>query len=204
MPPSKSFPPEFVDRVSAATHKSLVQIVEAIGVKKTAYEISREKVLEVAQYFLKDLRRLAIPQENEIADTKYAAYWAFWVRKIKPVRVAWLDDAKQDEITDINERAALELAIATVKHAGKHPACLIRGACLITCDGSRCVEQYTSDYFTVNENYYSEYIVYSMGKRTFGPHHLCAVLDSILFAACRQPAGKLRPALNPISHLNAQ
>jgi hypothetical protein len=193
---SEAFPPEFIERVASATHKLLEQIVLANGVKENNFELSRDKILDLATCFLKDLKRLAISQENEIADTKYAAYWAFWVRKLKPIRVAWADEEKKNEITDINERAALELALTTVKHAGKHPACMIRGSCSIArCNGSQCIEQYVNDYFTLYKNYYSEYIIYSMGKRTFGPHHLCSVLDAILFAACHEPAGKPRADL---------
>jgi len=183
-------PPDFVDRVSSNTEALLTQIVKAIGVPH--FEISDGKVLEVAVCLLKDLMRLAITQLDDVADTKYAAYWAFWIRKLKPIRVAWADDAKTKEITDINERAALELAIATVKQAGKHEHCGVRSQCPLSCDGAACVERYTNTYFTVNKNYYSEYIIYSMGKRTFGPHHLCSVLDAILFAACGQPAGNYR------------
>lgn len=184
---AQDLPPEYQDKIAAATHKSLEEILTALGV--ASYEISEAKVAEVAECLLKDLQRLAIPQVDEIADTKFAAYWAFWVRKIKPIHFAWRDEAKTVELTDANERAALELAVATVKRSGKHPDCIVRGKCEIDCDGADCVTRYTNKYFSVNGNQYSEYIIYSMGKRTFGPHHLCAVLDAILFAACGQPAG---------------
>jgi len=188
---AQKLPPEFQDKISAATHQSLEEIMMAIGVRK--FQISEAKIAEVAECLLKDLQRLAIPQGNEIADTKYAAYWAFWVRKIKPVNIAWLDGEQKNEMTDVNERAALELAMTTVKKAGKHRDCIVRGKCQLQCNGASCVEAYTNLYFTANRNQYSEYIVYSMGKRTFGPHHLCAVLDAILFAACGQAAGFAKP-----------
>ncbi|HEX3651855.1 MAG TPA: hypothetical protein VHU18_03430 [Rhizomicrobium sp.] len=186
-PPPPQFPPEYADYIASNTEKSLDEILKAI--KISSYELSPVKVQELAECLLKDLRRLAIAQRDEISDTKYAAYWAFWVRKIKPIRVAWRDAEKTIEVPDINERAALELAIATVKQAGKHNACQVRAGCSASCDGAACVERYLGGYFAVNQNYYSEYLIYSMAKRTFGPHHLCAVLDAILFAACAQPAG---------------
>lgn len=175
--------PDAITSVAAATFAILEKVLPATGI--THHRISKAKVLEVAECLVKDISRLIPVQHNQIADSKYAAYWAFWIRKLKPVTEAWIVHNGHDvEVTDINERAALEFAIATLKNGGKHANDLVRGQCNLPCDGAACIDKYLTQYFQFANNHYSEYIVYSLGKRTFGPHHLCAVLDSFIFASC--------------------
>jgi hypothetical protein len=179
---------ELEDRIAGNTEQTLGKILAAFEV--IDFKISTAKVFEVAQCLLKDLHRLKVIQNDAVADTKYAAYWAFWVRKLKPISYACRKTVTGTvELTDINERAALEFAVTMLKRSGRHSADRVRSKCRAACDGGGCIDRYLAMYFTHDNNAYSEYIIYSLGKRTFGPHHLSAILDAILFASCADPGG---------------
>jgi hypothetical protein len=178
-------PPEFIKRVAANTHAIIQKAILGFGITDCDYQISEPKTLEVATFLLKDLLRLATYQDDEISSTKFAAYWAFWIRKLKPVRVAWKTvDTVRREVTDINERVALAVAFHFLRRRNGTRTDSIRKLCSRGCDGATCWSDYLDRYTRFHNNQFSEYLVYSLGKRTFGPHHLCAVFDSLVFASC--------------------
>lgn len=198
--PGENLPPEMSGLLSSTVHTfielTIRQFKSETGLTISA-EISKEKVDEVAAYLGRDLRRLERTQRGGvgISPTKIAGYFGFWIRKIKPIEGARVEDqGEQTELTNLNERVALQASLAMLKSFKKHGRDPIRGPCRATdCDGAACVERHTTAYFSFSGNLFSEYLVYSMGRRTFGPHHLCSVLDAILFASCRDPGGVSLP-----------
>lgn len=159
--------------------------------------ISTHRLRDVSYYFLRDMYKISDHQDDEISGTKYAAYLAFWIRKLKPIAIAY-DTAHEDfadrrenaEIKEINESIALEIALALLIDSGRgtEPGTLhemVRQRCVKTCDGRSCLKRYAMDYFSFNDRYYEKYIKYSMQYRTFAPYHLTAIFDQMIFAACR-------------------
>lgn len=173
--------------VATATSYMLDHVSNTLGMKR--WEISRDKTKEVAYYLLRDIDRLSDQQGPKVSETKFASYWAFWVRKVKPIRVAYRMTTEngvevEKECTDVNERAAIEIAISFLTGQLPDYQNRVTGKCG-NCDGGQCFNRFAATYFKVRQKHYYEYLVYSLGKRTFGPHHLSAVFDALIFSSCR-------------------
>lgn len=150
---------------------------------------------------MRDIYRLSNEQTDSIAITKYAGYWAFWVRKLKPIRWAFDRDhaeygsqQENSELSNINELIALEIAITLlpserVENVGPPLADPNRSHCQKSCNGVDCFNLYAKDFFSVHDRYNENYIIYSMRHRTFGPHHMTMLLDSIVFGSCSAYSG---------------
>ena len=192
---------EEVAQVAAITHKFIRIIVDRIGVE---CDISSLIITEIATSFVKDIKRLTDHQDNGISVTKYVGYWAFWIRKLKPVSSAFMNDDTQrsfnetpiigdhtQELVYINEIISLEFAItflADIRSNIPDNADLydpIRTQCSNTsCKGSDCFIKTVDMYFTMNGGENIHYILYSMRFRTFGPHHYAMMLQGMLFSSC--------------------
>jgi hypothetical protein len=183
--------PEMVAGVAAATHRKLSAIIENKG--DFDYRISKRRVRDLSFYFLRDILRIADRQSDEISATKFAGYWAFWIRKVKPILFCnSKTDAKHGEaleITEVNERVCFELALSFLQSQGRGDGDLlhdgIRSSCAKPCDGSICFKRYTSDFFGPQSKSISDYVIYSMAYRTFGPHHMTMILDQLILGSCR-------------------
>lgn len=129
-------------------------------------------------------------------------YLGFWIRKVKPIRLAYPQgtaDSEIDihEVADINERMAIKLALYMLedfRSSAAEPvfedpiflACNQRrqNAGMPKCGGCDCLSAYTSQYFSLLDQEHFNYLIYSMRFRTFGPHNFVAILDSLLMGAC--------------------
>ena len=187
-------PGALVDQYAAITHKIIERILSAMG--DYEYELSPLRVSNVSYYFMRDIYRLNDRQNGAITATKFAGYWAFWIRKVKPIRFAYdrshpsyMATKIAAEIPEINERVGLELALSFLagegKGAGDSLHDQVRYVCQKECDGSNCLHQYAKAFFTHHQGGMQEYLLYSLAYRTFGPHHLTMILDQMIFGSCR-------------------
>ena len=187
-------PGALVDQYAAITHKIVERILSATG--DFEYELSPLRISHVSYYFMRDIYRLNDRQGGAITATKFAGYWAFWIRKIKPIRFAYdrshasyKTSKMASEVPEINERVGLELALSFLAGEGKgtgeslHDQ--VRYVCRKPCDGSACLHEYTRAFFTHHRGGMQEYLLYSLAYRTFGPHHLTMILDQMIFGSCQ-------------------
>lgn len=171
-------------------HRLIMRYLDAIGVSAP---ISMKTMVELAYFCYRDIYRIKIQQDDHVTAAKFAGYLGFWIRKLKPISRAFRIDADIDdpnaEIVEINELAALQIAINVLIEDGKGGAETqlhdpVRRNCQDnTCDGKVCLTEYIRLYFGLETN--SDYIIYSMRHRTFGPHHLVTNLEHLVFGACR-------------------
>jgi hypothetical protein len=163
------------------------KILAAMNIEE--YQISRPITRHVYFHFMRDMDKLFGNQEHGVVGTKYIGYLAFWLRKLKPISFAYKtadDKAKErNEIIYINETVAVEMAASLLIANGRHRMGNTRGACgSSACDGHNCVSRYITNLLIHSDARFHKYLVYSMAHRTFGPHHLCSILDGIEFGAC--------------------
>lgn len=194
---------EYVDvkevaAIAVATRLLIRQITQELQIE---CQVSDKIVAELSKYFLRDINRLRERQSNRISCVKFAGYWAFWIRKLKPISLAFhvgSEKTTKDEVTHINELVALEVSISYILKVGNlsHTETIsdpIRGACRLrlagNCDGISCVRQSAYDYVRFDDAANLKYLVYSMRHRTFGPHHFVTNLDHMVFGACRAKGG---------------
>lgn len=157
---------------------------------KVTFDLSQPILFEAAYYFLRDINRIRAQQGDKVTAAKFAGYLGFWIRKLKPLSMAF-EEAEDDpgaEIVYLNELVGLQLALNYLIEDGKgkneklafDP---IRYRCEeIDCDGRKCLRDYIRMYLSLTTNY--DYIIYSMRHRTFGPHHLVSILEHLVFGAC--------------------
>jgi hypothetical protein len=190
---------EDVAAIAAATETLLLEVSAKLSV---ACDVSKKTVFGVSRYFLRDINRIRDRQDGSISSIKFAGYWGFWIRKLKPLSKAYRFDADKNDpnnkIIEINELVALEISVAFLLRIGVFAEIgvvidLMRGNCARRldnqCDGAACVMQSAIDFKKFNNALNLRYIVYSMRHRTFGPHHLVTNLDHIVFGACKLQSG---------------
>lgn len=166
-------------------------------------DVSDKIVAEMSTYFLRDLNRLREQQKEKVSSIKFAGYWGFWLRKLKPISNAFIRGSDRNnprnEVAHINELVALEISIsyilkiAGISDTGGSITDPIRGACSKhlskECDGSECVKKSAYDFLRFQNAGNLKYLIYSMRHRTFGPHHFVTNLDHMVFGACRAAGG---------------
>ena len=168
--------------------KIIISISINMGFKP---EFSDELLEASTEFFLRDIYRLDEQQRGSITLAKFAGYWAFWIRKLKPIRSAKFisGDLKGKKVADVNEVVALQLAVNLVLMLRKSGPFedAVRNSCKDkTCDGTDCFEEYTGKYFAFNKSFFREYIMYSMRNRTFGPHHFSLLIENFVYSSCRK------------------
>lgn len=181
--------PARVARLAATTARRLAQLVQELNCEAI---ISHENVRNVAFYTLRDLERLSYQQGESISASKLAGYWAFWVRKLKPVSSCFPVDADPEdylaEVSNVNEVLSLELGLSALLDLDRRDAAAlqdpVRSACALDCDGRQCLAKYATSFFEFNNRHNQKYITYSMRYRTFGPHHFSSLFDSLIFGGC--------------------
>jgi len=165
-------------------------ILDDLGV--TA-DINNDALLDCTEFFLRDIYRLDRQQRGSVSLAKYAGYWAFWIRKIKPLANAnptGETGFTNDDAIRINEIVAIRLAlelVVVIREKGifqDH----VRENCLLVkshqCNGVRCFLSFSKKYLEFNDEFYHKYLIYSMRHRTFGPHHFALLIENMVFAAC--------------------
>jgi hypothetical protein len=168
-----------------------------------AYDISPKRLRNAVVHFLKDMERIDLQRRGSVSVAKFSGYIGFWIRKIKPIRLAYPQEGTSDseietyEVADINERMAIKLALYIMTYfrsSAAEPvfedpiflACNDKRekAGMAKCEGLECLRAYTSQYLSFRDQEYFNYLIYSMRFSTFGPHNLVAILDNLLMGAC--------------------
>lgn len=186
-----------IDKVTAEYAATTVRLIRAALADRKVYiyDLSPSRLTQLAVRLTRDLARIKAAQGDQICLTKVAGYWAFWIRKVKPIVVAYdsahVGAASRDssaEIADINEKIALEFAVSYIQDHGRDPSRSFdpfRGDCTETsCDGKVCVRDLAQHTLHTHGNLFSNYVVHAMRFRTFGPHHFVMFLDQLLIASC--------------------
>lgn len=161
---------------------------------KAGYDaaISDEILSSSTSFFLRDIYRLEEQQFEQISLAKFAGYWGFWIRKLKPISGAVRVGAeeKQTEVQEINEIVSILFAIEIMKilrekavfHDAVWSACQTHAN--TKCSGTKCLDDHAHVFFNFNKRFFLNYIHYSMRHRTFGPHHFALLMEQLLFSSC--------------------
>jgi hypothetical protein len=168
------------------------RIIESI-LKQEGYEatVSKEILTAVTRFFLRDIYRIDEQQRGRISLSKFAGYWGFWIRKLKPISLAKdTKDPTKKELQEINELVAISFSCEIVNLLRDTAAFedFVWQDCSgdddINCDGSKCFNSYVNQFMAANRNFFLRYVHYSMRHRTFGPHHFVLFLEQLMFSAC--------------------
>jgi hypothetical protein len=193
-------PPETqVVQFSFSTERAIVRALHQNGITEPHFSLSPMKIKALSFYFLRDMYRIEEEQSRKISSTKFAGYWAFWIRKIKPIGNAFNpnhddfngDKHEMSEVTTINELIAIDVATNFLAHEGKgaedgHMHDFIRHDCAEECNGATCLLSYAQRFFEFRGNINQGYLLSSLMHRTFGPHHMTMILEHMVFAGCRK------------------
>lgn len=133
------------------------------GLGYEGYE--QEAISDLVSQASRDRQRLLIYQSGRLDHVKFAAYLCFWFRKIKPI---WkgIVEATGKRLPDINERIALYMLAEIVYQLDKNHKPEVADA----------RRRNFEDFFNSPR---FEYTVKSMRTRTFGPHHIVMLADSL-------------------------
>ncbi len=176
-------------------HAILTEDMDCVGV------VSLGACHDVIVHLQRDMDRLYAVHQTLVHPSKHVAYAAFWIRKIKPVSMAYpatkvssalqggpaVNDA--DEIVDINERICLyytlRLLVAYVVH-DQIPTPNGMSTAVFVDRIQAAFDRYVNDEEpgpALSDQF--ESLVYDMRFRTFGPHHVVHVVSYLL----REAAG---------------
>jgi hypothetical protein len=185
-----SVPPTQIVFLRKTSKRIIKGILKSLQVKA---KVDKDLLEEVAEFFLRDIYRIDRQQRESVSAAKFAGYWAFWVRKLKPIsRATPLTKAAKPfaDARSINEIVALQFGIEILRHVRTVEGFSdnVRQECSNfiegKCDGSSCLLAYARRYLTFDKNFYHDYIIYSMRNRTFGPHHFALLLENMTFSSC--------------------
>jgi hypothetical protein len=186
---------DMVDEYAAVTEAAIRRVLRAMG--DLEYQLSPQRLRDLSFHFLRDILRIKDRQSDAVAGTKFAGYWAFWIRKVRPILYAYdkesshynTDTQFAAEIPQINERVSLHFAISFLIEQRKDSDDFlldpVRGTCGNNCAGSNCLIEYSKKLLSHGRGSMFEYIIYSMSYRTFGPHHMTMFLDQLVFGSCQ-------------------
>jgi len=179
------------EQVAFLTQRARRLISLILSQENIEANISTEVLTSVTTFFLRDIYRIDEQQRGDISLAKFAGYWGFWIRKLKPISDAKDKEEDQNGVYhDINELVAIQFAVDIIV--------LLRAAnpfndnvwqtCddddKLKCNGVQCFKEYTLNYFGFHTNFFQNYITYSMRNRTFGPHHFSLMMESLMYSAC--------------------
>jgi len=182
----------FADR----SYRIINDILASLGLTEADFELDKDILVELAEFFLRDIYRIDKQQRGSVSIAKWAGYWAFWIRKLKPVSIKDFseDDGHpnltHEDVVHVNEIVALQFSleiVAKYREFGTLEDLVFQKCKRVesgACDGVDCFWKYASHYLNFGEEFYSKYLTYSMRNRTFGPHHFALLLENIIFAAC--------------------
>ncbi|MCR8826968.1 hypothetical protein [Pseudosulfitobacter koreensis] len=195
---SSDVPEKQVAFLSAEFELVCYAILKDLGVKA---KVDGKIVSQLTAFFLRDIYRIDQQQRGSVSLAKHAGYWAFWVRKLKPISDAKLegpDYLSEDELEFVNEIVAIYFAIHLVlenrsrepdiTHVRGQQSDMVRSRCSKLrpqrCKGSTCFATYVKGYLNFNEGFFLKYITYSMRNRTFGPHHFALLIEGLIYSSC--------------------
>ncbi len=189
-------------------HETLLQVVAEHC--DCVASVSLECCKEIVVHYERDISRLQLIHSDGVHPAKCVGYLVFWVRKLKPISMAYslsaIQRAKPDEELNesllINEEAAIFLALhLTLSYAedgilsyDEKTSVYIGGE---KTDAERerlkafvgCLQQLILGYLNnkidaghERGNIFTS-LVYDMRYRTFGPHHVVHFINHLVYAA---------------------
>jgi hypothetical protein len=178
---------------AAKSSEVIEQLLASKGVEESEYSLDDDVLLEIAAFFLRDIYRIDQQQRGTVSIAKWAGYWAFWIRKLKPISMTEIEQYSHITVEDavnINELIAVQFALEIV---GSYRADAkfedrVMLACSKAqerqCNGVDCFWKHAEKYLNFGDEFFLKYILYSMRNRTFGPHHFALLIENIIFASC--------------------
>lgn len=166
---------------------SIKTILKQVEIPEESFRISESVLAEATNSFLKDIYRIDEHQRGDVSLSKFAGYWAFWLRKLKPIVML-----EEGWPTDINERVALQFAISIIiaTRSSSRFSDQIWVQCdadhETTCDGAKCFFLYIQGFLKFHNNFMEKDILHTLRKRTFGPHHFALLLEQLMYASCQK------------------
>jgi len=115
-----SLPHNEVQYFSDRSFRIISSILVSLGVEEEECEVDKDILVEVAEFFLRDIYRIDKQQRGSVSIAKWAGYWAFWVRKLKPISMINLDEGEEyasltrEDAVHINEIVALQFSLEIV------------------------------------------------------------------------------------------
>lgn len=173
---------------------SFIILRDVMGVNA---KLSNALFYDLALHLQEDIKRQEpVAENNGTRPAKFAAYLAFWLRKVKPVSNAFYVSTAQkyggrppvyEEIVDINEKLAIRLAFTYLRAFNE------MGDLKIHVDGRDRKIRYDKAIFRKEVRDFChqklgndgkdvlETLITDMRYRTFGPHHLEHLFDQFVF-----------------------
>jgi hypothetical protein len=187
-----SIPQRQIKFLSKQCEGILLAILEKL---ELSAKIDPELVEELTMFFLRDIYRIDQQQRGSVSLAKTTGYWAFWIRKLKPIKDAKLtknSSFNKNELTYVNEVVAIQFAMELVtefRESGGFTD-VVREECNRrdgeACNGVACFGKYVGNYLSFHDEFFKKYLTYSMRNRTFGPHHFAILIENIIYASCRK------------------
>lgn len=227
--PGGDAPPPAATAVAEASHVLTRQLIdffrlvlEEDGLDASRAHISVPKVVEAINFASRDLLRIENDLEFGPSREKFAAYHAFWIARVKPVsNVLRLDENGHEEVVDINERLAIQLAITLIGHGASDPshddvdaysheaarevgytsppAPLVWRHCRRRCTG-QCFMQGVQIFLSHHDYQHYEYLVHSLRHRAVGPYAIVSFLDALVVSSCYDLSDRSTDDLFPSRH----
>ncbi|OAN56863.1 hypothetical protein [Magnetospirillum moscoviense] len=160
-----------VDDLAALISDKLERVVPRVLAKYGVewHEVEPGWFDEVAANTAKDLEKLAVYQNEAVDPHKQIGYAAFWIRKLKPIKIAHTNDKKP--FACVNEHLSLWLACEQlVSHMDAVVADRGDQALKLRDEVVSRIHRFLKDAKGIS------YIVHCMRSRTFGPHHYVILL----------------------------
>lgn len=185
-------PEQQVTALSTLASKIINDILKRENVSA---DLNPNAMFDVSKFFLRDIYRLDAQQSGSVSIAKFAGYFGFWIRKLKPIENAFTgtQNGSSKPVVDVNELVALNVGIAIIeefRRAGVFTD-YVGEKCPYTneCNKTDCFLRFAKRYFDFEDGYHKEYIMYSMRHRTFGPHHFAILFEQLLFSSCKLSHG---------------
>ncbi|WP_373356941.1 hypothetical protein [Pseudoroseicyclus sp. CXY001] len=191
-----SLPSDEIKFFADRSYTILGEILSSLGVREIEVNIDREINSEVTEFFLRDIYRIDKQQRGSVSIAKWAGYWGFWVRKLKPIKLIrpsterGFENISNNDAANINELVALHFALeiaAAHRRYGNFQDRVLENCSRAQnglCDGVECFWKYAERYLNFSDEFFIKYITYSMRNRTFGPHHFALLVENMIFSAC--------------------
>lgn len=192
-----SLPDSEVQFFADRSYRIISDVLESFGLTEADYELDKDILVELAEFFLRDIYRIDKQQRGSVSIAKWAGYWGFWIRKLKPISILDFKEGDaypnltHEDVVHINEIVALQFSleiVAKYREVGALEDLVLKQCKQVEsgdCDGVECFWKYASHYLNFGDEFYSKYLTYSMRNRTFGPHHFALLMENIIFASCR-------------------
>lgn len=178
-------------QIAYLTKKSLIILNSIIENEGYEAQISKKVLTQATSYFLRDIYRLDEQQRGAVSLAKFAGYWGFWIRKLKPISPGRLkDNPESEEYPELNELAAINFAVEIIQllRQSERFEDFVWRECrednAQSCNGIVCFSMHVSTFFKANEGFFLDYIKHSLRVRTFGPHHFSLVLEQLIYSSC--------------------